>query len=146
MVSDRVERQRRVLTALLLADHPAPCERERTTGDDPTANLLDGNLNTRYSSGTGQAPGMWIEVDMGATQTFNKVVLDSGSTKGDYSANSDVYVSNDGTNWTEVAQAISNGPVVVVSFPTQTARYIKVLNQSSSGSWWSIEEFYVVND
>ncbi len=116
------------------------------SSNDPTANLLDGNLNTRYSSGTGQAPGMWIEVDMGATQTFNKVVLDSGSTKGDYSANSDVYVSNDGTNWTEVAQAISNGPVVVVSFPTQTARYIKVLNQSSSGSWWSIEEFYVVND
>jgi formate dehydrogenase major subunit len=29
----RVEKQRRVLTALLLADHPTPCERERTTGD-----------------------------------------------------------------------------------------------------------------
>jgi formate dehydrogenase major subunit len=30
---ERVEKQRRVLTALLLADHPAPCARERTTGD-----------------------------------------------------------------------------------------------------------------
>jgi formate dehydrogenase major subunit len=30
---DRVERQRRMLTALLLAEHPTPCERERTTGD-----------------------------------------------------------------------------------------------------------------
>src|SRR5262249_24679549 len=30
---ERVERQRRTLTALLLADHPTPCERERTTGD-----------------------------------------------------------------------------------------------------------------
>ncbi len=29
----RVEKQRRLLTALLLADHPTPCERERTTGD-----------------------------------------------------------------------------------------------------------------
>jgi hypothetical protein len=108
--------------------------------------MLDGNTNTRYSSGAGLAPGMWIEVDMGATQTFDQVVLDSGSTKGDYSANSDVYVSNDGTNWTQVATAIATGPVVVVSFPTQTARYIKVVNQSSSGSWWSIEEINVVND
>jgi hypothetical protein len=106
--------------------------------------MLDGNTNTRYSSGTGQAPGMWIEVDMGAAQTFNQVVLDSGSTKGDYSPNSDVYVSNDGANWTKVATANATGPVVVADFPTQTARYIKVVNQSSSGSWWSIEEFNVV--
>jgi formate dehydrogenase major subunit len=30
---ERIESQRRVLTALLLEDHPTPCERERTTGD-----------------------------------------------------------------------------------------------------------------
>jgi formate dehydrogenase major subunit len=30
---ERVEKQRRVLTALLLGDHPVPCERQRTTGD-----------------------------------------------------------------------------------------------------------------
>src|SRR5262249_8782721 len=28
---EQVEKQRRVLTGLLLADHPVPCERERTT-------------------------------------------------------------------------------------------------------------------
>ncbi len=30
---ERVEKQRRVLIALLLADHPIPCRREQTTGD-----------------------------------------------------------------------------------------------------------------
>src|SRR3954454_24964200 len=30
---ERVEQQRRMLTALLLAEHPTPCERERTTAD-----------------------------------------------------------------------------------------------------------------
>jgi formate dehydrogenase major subunit len=30
---ERVERQRHMLTAMLLADHPTPCDRERTTGD-----------------------------------------------------------------------------------------------------------------
>src|SRR5919109_5518717 len=30
---ERVERQRRTLTALLLAEHPTPCRKEQTTGD-----------------------------------------------------------------------------------------------------------------
>jgi formate dehydrogenase major subunit len=30
---ERIEKHRRLLTALLLADHPTPCARERTTGD-----------------------------------------------------------------------------------------------------------------
>jgi formate dehydrogenase major subunit len=32
--SPKVEKQRRMLTALLLSDHPLPCAKERTTGDD----------------------------------------------------------------------------------------------------------------
>src|SRR5918994_276779 len=31
--SPKVEKQRRMLTALLLADHPTPCDKERTTRD-----------------------------------------------------------------------------------------------------------------
>src|SRR6185369_6152468 len=31
--SPRIEQSRRVLVELLLADHPTPCARERTTGD-----------------------------------------------------------------------------------------------------------------
>ena len=32
--SPRIEKQRKMLTALLLSDHPVPCAKERTTGDD----------------------------------------------------------------------------------------------------------------
>ena len=32
--SPRVEKQRKMLTALLLSDHPVPCAKERTTGGD----------------------------------------------------------------------------------------------------------------
>src|SRR5262249_25740390 len=31
--SERVEKQRRMLTMLLLAEHPVPCAKEKTTGD-----------------------------------------------------------------------------------------------------------------
>src|SRR5207253_5893061 len=30
---ERIDKHRRMLTALLLAEHPVPCEKERTTGD-----------------------------------------------------------------------------------------------------------------
>jgi formate dehydrogenase major subunit len=47
--SPKVEKQRKTLTALLLSDHPVPCAKEMTTGDDPLDalgrkyGLLDGD-------------------------------------------------------------------------------------------------------
>ena len=113
-------------------------------GDVP-GNMLDGNPDTRYSSGTGQYNGLWFTVDMGQTQTFDKLVIDSGSSSGDYAQSSDVYVSADGTNWIDVASVTGNGSVQLVSFKAQTARYIKVVNTGSAGNWWSIAEFNVYN-
>ena len=111
---------------------------------DALANMLDGDTDTRYSSGTAQTNGMWVQVDMGQTQTFNKVVLDSGDSIGDYARSADVYVSSDGTNWTKVASIASDGQQIqLASFPTQTARFIKVINTGSVGNWWSIAELNV---
>src|SRR6478735_12025958 len=42
--SPKIEKHRKMLTALLLADHPVPCAKERTTGDD----VLDA-LARRYA-------------------------------------------------------------------------------------------------
>jgi hypothetical protein len=106
--------------------------------------MLDGNTGTLYKSGASQTPGMSVQVDMGQAQTFDKVVLDSGSSIGDYARSADVEVSSDGTNWTKVASIVADGQQIqVAAFPTQTARYIKVTNTGSSGNWWSIAEFNV---
>ena len=115
-------------------------------GDGNPENMLDDNANTRYSSGTGQYNGLSFTVDMGQSQTFNKILLDSGSSIGDYSRSSDVYVSTDGTDWTKVSSIVSDGQQVqLAAFETQTARYIKVVNTGSAGNWWSIAEFNVYN-
>ena len=115
-------------------------------GDAP-ANMIDGDIDTRYSSGTGQANGMYVQVDLGQAQTFNTVALDAGSSISDYARSADVNVSSDGTNWTKVASIKADGQQIqAVSFPTQTARYIKVVNTGSAGSWWSIAEFNVYAD
>lgn len=115
-------------------------------GDAP-ANMIDGDIDTRYSSGTGQANGMSVQVDLGQAQTFNTVALDAGSSMGDYARSAEVHVSSDGTNWTKVASIKADGQQIqAVSFPTQTARYIKVVNTGSAGNWWSIAEFNVYAD
>ncbi|WP_327315775.1 discoidin domain-containing protein [Streptomyces sp. NBC_01235] len=112
--------------------------------NDGPANMLDGNADTRYSSGTGQYDGLWIQVDMGQTQTFDKILLDVGSSIGDYARSTDVYVSTDGTDWTKVSSMADGQRVELTSFPTQTARYIKVVNTANVASnWWSIAELTV---
>ncbi|MEV0635937.1 discoidin domain-containing protein [Streptomyces sp. NPDC050619] len=113
---------------------------------DAPGNMLDGDSGTRYSSGTGQYDGLWIQVDMGKTQTFNKIVLDVGGSVSDYARSAEVYVSADGTDWTEVSSVADGQRVHLVSFPTQTARYIKVVNTDNvARSWWSVAEFNVYN-
>ena len=114
---------------------------------DVLDHLLDGDTDSRYSSGTGQHSGMWLQVDMQQQQTFNRVVLDSGSSIGDYAKSADVYVSSDGSNWTKVASVLATGQQIeLASFSTQTARYLKVVNTGTSGNWWSVAELSVYDN
>ncbi|MCC9704437.1 discoidin domain-containing protein [Streptomyces sp. MNU76] len=83
---------------------------------------------------------------MGQAQTFSKVVLDVGGSIDDYARSADVYVSEDGTGWSKVSSVTDGQRVQVVSFPTRTARHIKVVNTADVASnWWSIAEFNVYN-
>jgi hypothetical protein len=55
-------------------------------------------------------------------------------------------VSADGSSWTKVSSIVADGQQIqLASFPTQTARYIKVISTGSSGNWWSIAEFNAYN-
>jgi hypothetical protein len=115
------------------------------SGGSP-ANAIDGDINTRWSTGASQSSGQWFEVDMGATNAFNELILDAGSSTGDYPQGYQVNVSNDGINWgSPVASGAGTSAVTTISFATQTARYIRVTQTSSgsTGNWWSIAEFYV---
>ncbi|MGW2891842.1 discoidin domain-containing protein [Streptomyces griseoruber] len=111
---------------------------------DVLDNMIDNDTDTRYSSGVEQASGQWVEVDMGQSQKFDTIALDSGSSTGDYAHGADVYVSSDGSDWKKVAAITADGQQIeAVTFATQTARYVKVVNTGSSGNWWSISEFNV---
>lgn len=109
------------------------------SGSSP-ANALDGNASTRWTTGTGQASGQWYQIDLGQTQTFNRLLLDAATSSGGYPRGYEVQVSANGSSWTTAVTGSGNGPTVLVEFPVQVARYVRIVLTSSSGSWWSIHE------
>ncbi|MEU1106832.1 discoidin domain-containing protein [Streptomyces tibetensis] len=115
-----------------------------SSSDDPPSKAIDGDATTRWSLGHGMQPGDWFQVDLGSTQTFDQLVLDTSASSGDFVRQYEVYASDDGTSW---GKAIAIGPgstVARILLPTTTtARYIRVVNKASSGSWWSIHDISV---
>jgi hypothetical protein len=109
---------------------------------DPPSNAIDGNINSRWSTGANQVPGQWFQVDMGSTNILSAIVLDCGGSTGDYPRGYQLYLSKDGSNWGSPV-ATGNGAIVTtISFAAHAARYIRITQTgSASGNWWSIAEF-----
>ena len=116
-----------------------------TCQSDVPAHALDGQVSTRWSTGVPQADSnQWFQVNMLSPQTFARIVMDSGSSSGDFAHQYQVLVSNDGTSWSgPVATGKGTSQVVTVDFPTQKAQYIRVYQTGSATNWWSIHEFNV---
>lgn len=130
-------------------DPPAPLARtgwtataSASSATDVPANMLDGNTNTRWSSGTPMVPGMFVVIDMGAVRTINEIVMDSGPSAGDYARGYQVFLSADGTTWgNAVASGTPGASPVSARFVSSAARFVKVVQTSTAASWWSIAEF-----
>jgi len=111
---------------------------------DAPANAIDGNLSTRYSSDAVQAPGMWFQVNLGSSQSFNQIEMNSSNWPGDFAVGYNVEVSANGSSFTSVATGNGSSAQEIGTFAPQTAQYIRVvLTASSTKPWWSIGEFTV---
>lgn len=110
---------------------------------EPPSNALDDTFGTRWSTGQPQSPGISFQVDMANVQSFSSIALDCGASGGDYPRGYQVFVSNDGSTWgNAIASGQGSSGYTVIPFTKQSARYIKVVLTASSGSWWSMDEFY----
>jgi hypothetical protein len=115
-----------------------------TCASDTPNHALDDDVSTRWSTGLSQTNGMFFQVDMLTARSFTKITLDAGSSNGDYPRAYSVYVSQDGTNWgSAVATGTGSGQLVTITFASQNARYIKIVQSGSSSNWWSIHELNV---
>src|SRR4051794_33789099 len=71
-------------------------------GETPAA-AVDGDASTRWSSGTAQAPGQYLQVDLGRPTIFDRVALDSGGNLGDYARGWTLAGSLDGVTWKDLS-------------------------------------------
>ena len=108
------------------------------------SHALDGNSSTRFSTNKDQTTGLYFEVDLGSVQSFDELEMAAPNSPTDYARGYEVQVSTDGTSWSTVTSCTGTGTPEIVSFPTQSAQYVKVvLTTGSSSYWWSIDEFYL---
>ena len=108
---------------------------------DVAANAADGDASTRYSTGAGQAPGQYLQVDFGRAIKARQVVFDTGTSTGDYPRGYTVTTSTDGVNWsTAVASGAGAGQFTAVPLTGAPVRYVRITLTASSGSWFSVAD------
>jgi hypothetical protein len=114
--------------------------------DVSAANAIDGDHWTGWRDMTKtQYPGQWFQVDMKEKQTFDKIVLDTTWALWDSPERYSVSVSNDGATW-EIPVATGSGQlgITTITFPAQTARYIRITQTGTNATYhWSVYEFDV---
>jgi hypothetical protein len=105
---------------------------------------LDGKLDTRWTSGTGQAPGMWFQLDMGYPRSFDKVTFDASGSGSDFPQGYKLYVSNDpAVPGTAVAEGAGAAITTVNLAGGKTGQFIRLETTASTGSYLSIHEVNV---
>jgi glucosylceramidase len=109
------------------------------TGENPPL-AVDGDASTRWSSGQAQAPGQYLQVDLGTSRVFRRVAIDSGGNLGDYARGWRLSVSADGVTWRAVAAGEGVGQLTNVDLPRTRARHLRVTSTASAGNWWSVAD------
>jgi glucosylceramidase len=108
---------------------------------DVASQAVDDDASTRYTTGAAQAPGQYLQVDLGRPERLARLVLDTGASTGDYPAGYSVTVSQDGTAWSApVAAGAGSGQLTTISLDGGPVRYVRVTLTASSGSWWSVAD------
>jgi hypothetical protein len=133
---------------IAISDEPAmgaaASHNNRRLGPDNLTQAFDGHPETRWSTMTVQAPGMWFELDLGQIQMIRGFRFDNTPSPDDYPRGYRVKVSTDKAHWTEVAANPDNDAPLDVTFAPREVRYIHVEQTGRSGYWWwSIHEIEI---
>jgi hypothetical protein len=108
---------------------------------DFPANVVDGSIASRWSTGANQTPGQYFQIDFGGTVSLTQVVLDATNNAGDYPRGYDIALSANGTTFTTVATNAANTNIVVTeTFGAAQGQYLRITQKGTFGNWWSIDE------
>lgn len=111
-----------------------------------TANAIqaiDANPTTRWYTGGPQTSGQWFTINFGKREKIEQIILDVKGSPSDSPQKYALYVSDNGTDWYGPGVSGTGADVMtIVSFPSSTVQYVRIVQTGSKGNWWSIHEVY----
>ncbi|MFP6584450.1 MAG: ThuA domain-containing protein [Candidatus Hydrogenedentota bacterium] len=138
------EEARAAMPAIKVALLEAPAL-DASHGKRQLARAVDGDPNTRWSTGTSMKPGMWLMINLRMPTTISGITLDTTKSSGDYPRGYDVYISDTSDNrGTKVASGKGTKPITTIKLDKPVkGQYITVVQTGSNGLYWSIHELSV---
>jgi len=110
---------------------------------DPPEHAIDGNLDTRFSTGNSQHDNQGFIVSWPGDRTIGRIQMEIGPSTGDYPRACGIWVKDTAGSVTFVACAADVNGNVDVTFSPLAASIIEVWQWGTANSWWSIAEFNV---
>jgi len=106
---------------------------------------VDGDMNTRYDTGSYQAPGEWFQIELPEETSVDALELDAGASAYDYPRGYTVQLSSDGQLWGEpVASGLGKTARTEIEFKPAEARFIRITQTGAEkGVYWSIHEMKI---
>lgn len=105
---------------------------------------IDSSASTRWDTGTRQTSGQHVQIDLGETNTINRIELNSEGSRNDYPRGYEVYASTNGSNWGQVIASGKGSVITTIIFKPVSVRYIKIVQTGSdSRFWWSIHDLNI---
>jgi len=102
-------------------------------------NALDGDLETKWSSGQAQANGQWFKFDLGAAKTICRVTFIQDVAN--FAKNYKIELAGADENYSQILSRTSDyRPVIDFIFTPTSARYIKITITASNSAQWDIFE------
>lgn len=116
----------------------------------PASNMLDGNVNSRWSTGRSQRIGDSFVLSLnGNKANVCQAVLDAGNSFYDFPAGFKVEyaLAETPTTWrpwtTGVGSAVNNNPLTTIKGTTITAGFLRFTLTAGSANYWSVMEVHV---
>ena len=109
---------------------------------------IDGDTNSSWSCGwQNDGTEQWYQIDMLTPQQFNQIILEYAGSPDDFPGAYIFSVSDNGSNWTQLAEGNGTSQMTIISIPETTARYFRVTKPASvtKSNFWAIHELYVFN-
>jgi hypothetical protein len=113
-----------------------------TDTSDPWS-AIDGDRRTRWDTGKHQASGEAYQIDFGSAHSIEAINLNNTLSPYDYARGYEVYVSDNGNNWRQVASGRGRKEMTTIELPPVVTRYVKIVQTGSGGNYWSIHEIQV---